>query len=85
MQVPRYRGVLNEEGGVDVEAPVRKHFQAAFEWRARGEGFDETSQVKLRCDHVVERGVPLPPSWKTKLQCLSLRSRARFLTMSLAC
>ena len=76
MRVPRYRGVPNEEGGVDIAAPLRKDTQAAFEWRARGEGFDETSQVKLRCDHVVERGVPLPPSWKTKLQCLSLRDVA---------
>ena len=36
-RVPRYRGVANE--GVDIEAPLRKDSQAAFEWRARGEGF----------------------------------------------
>ena len=62
MRVPRYRGVLNEEGGVDIEAPLRKVTQAAFEWRARGEGFDGTSQVKLRCDNAINQGVPLPPS-----------------------
>ena len=62
---------MNEEGGVDVEAPLRKDSQVAFEWRARGEGFDETSQVTLKCDNA-NRGVPLPPSWKTSLRCLSL-------------
>ena len=76
MRVPRYRGVLNEEGGIDIEAPLRKDTQVVFEWRARGEGFDETSQVKLRCNDAIDRGVPLPPSWKTKLRCLSLRDVA---------
>ena len=61
-----------EEGGVDVAAPLRKDSQVAFEWRARGEGFDETSQVTLRCNSAVDRGVPLPASWKTSLRCLSL-------------
>ena len=76
MRVPRYRGVPNEEGGVDIAAPLRKDTQAACEWRARGEGFDETSQLKRRCNDAIDRGVPLPPSWKTKLQCLKLRDIA---------
>ena len=69
---PRYRGVPTEEGNFDVEAPLRRDALVAFEWRARGDGFDETYLVKARCNHVLERGVPLPSPWRTTLRCLNL-------------
>ena len=74
--MPRYRGVPNEEGGVDIEAPLRYDSHVAFEWRVRGEGFDETYLLKPRRLEAVERHAPMPPSWKMKLQCLSLRDIA---------
>ena len=54
MRVPRYRGVLNEEGGVDIEAPLRYDSHVAFEWRVRGEGFDHSYLAKLRCNSIFD-------------------------------
>ena len=75
MRVPRYRGVPND-GALDIEAPIQQRTLLLFQWRARGEGFDETSQVKCRCDNAIGQGVPLPPLWKTKLRYSTLPGMA---------
>ena len=61
---------------MDVEAPHRRETLAAFEWRARGDGFDETHVVKARCNNVLLQAVPFPSSWRTTLRCLNLRALA---------
>ena len=45
---------------------------AVFHWRATSPTFTETSVVRIRCDSVANRLVPLPSDWKETLKVASL-------------
>ena len=73
---PRYLGISTEGRAPDLEAPFRHDAVLAFEWRARGEGLEETCVVTARSNNVLERRVPLPGPWITALRCLHLPALA---------
>ena len=70
------RAALAEHLGCDyldeASGPLRKTTELKFRWSFRGSGFDETEETTGRCNHVLERGVPIPDAWSTALRCLSL-------------
>ena len=58
-----------EAGGISLH----RNTLVVFKWRLHGgTSCDEVAEVTARCNHVCERGVPLPEHWKTALRCLSL-------------
>ena len=57
----RYQGPVEEGKHLTSKTRVR------FMWSVRAPGVDETREVKLRGDHAVEQGMPLPKEWKGKL------------------
>ena len=70
-----YASPFIEHLGCDVvkqPAQLKRSSEVAFQWRFRGAGYDETCEVKVRCNHVLDQGVPLPEAWVTALRALSL-------------
>ena len=58
-----FKGINDEQGNVEPIVRIAATDQAAFEWRVRGGGVDETCVVTVRCDKACVRGVRLPDSW----------------------
>ena len=63
---------LTCEAVLEPGQELRRASEVVFRWRFRGAGHDEVANVTARCNHVCERGVPLPESWTTALKCLAL-------------
>ena len=61
-----------EEGGFDIAACVKRKTVVAFEWRAKGIGFEEVCETRVRCDNATGRSIPMPEAWSTALKCLDL-------------
>ena len=70
------RAALVEHLGCDyldeASGPLRKTTELKFRWSFRGSGYDETQETTGRCNHVLERGVPIPDAWNTALRSLTL-------------
>ena len=47
-----------------------------FEWHIRGHGFDERSNVEVRCNNALDRGISFPSCWKTSTRCAGLATLA---------
>ena len=69
-----YRGVITSNGDYDSSVKVKSDSKLAFQWRARGKGFDEAYCVQIRCDNVHKWGVTFPPGWKHVMKSLDLQA-----------
>ena len=68
---------LTCEPVLQADLELRRNTDVVFKWRfcasasgAGGTSYDEVAEVTARCNHVCERGVPLPEHWQTALRCL---------------
>ena len=57
----RYQGPADGRDVVTRKAMVR------YTWSVRAPGVYETSDVEVRCDHAIERGVHPSKAWKNKI------------------
>ncbi len=62
------------------DGKLRRDTPLTFRWRVKCAGYEATHDVNARCNHVTERGVPLPEHWRTAMQCLTLEARAEAST-----
>ena len=57
---------MQQDGGVSRNTPV------AFEWQLQVAGRTHRHVVSVTADNSSKKGVPLPESWRTALECTSL-------------
>ena len=57
---------MQQDGGVSFNTPV------AFEWQLQVAGRTHRHVVSVTADNSSKKGVPLPESWRTALECTSL-------------
>ena len=49
---------------VHEEEKVKVTDQVKFLWHIESHGCKDTCEIKVRCNNVLERGVPFPERWK---------------------
>ena len=62
-----------DETNTYADGALRRAAHLTFRWRLKTKaGHEEHFDVTARTNNATEQGVPLPPHWRTALQCLSL-------------
>ena len=62
-----------DETNTNADGSLRRGANLTFRWRLKSKaGHEEHFDVIVRTNNVTEQGVPLPPHWRTAMQCLNL-------------
>ena len=61
----------------DKDETVKGSDTLDFLWEIDSSGYHDTYETRVRCNNIVERGVPFPDRWKTALNCLALHETIR--------
>ena len=62
-----------DETNTKADGSLRRGANLTFRWRLKTTtGHEEDAIVTARTNHIMERTVPLPPHWRTAMQCINL-------------
>ena len=62
-----------EEANTNADGSLQRGANLTFRWRLKTTaGHEEHCDVFARTNNIIERKVPLPPHWRTVMQCLGL-------------
>ena len=74
-----YAGTVGEDGQIMQDGILRRRAQVAFKWASNAFS-DGTAVVTCRCDHALERGVPVPPELHGDFLLKNLKLIAKEIT-----